>query len=355
MAGGLAVDCSVYSFVKHFTYKKEKRINMNMESFMAKIEKIGFEQTMAAISSSNREYLPCWLDGPCGVENYDNRKDIMMSSLLKISNEHEVEAVKNSAKLLYLLMGLRPFAKLHILPSIEVRGKFSYSRTENDTDAQRVRTKFGRIVRRQMKVTPSIVPDDVLDKITSALMVKIWCDMNTIVECKGREIVDAYSEYFGDSCMCGVNCDFVEIYALNPEKVSLLATFDGDGCASKALLWTNDAGKKILDRVYYADGYHMDGHAIVEKARELGANVDENPYRGRFGQSGLGGITMKLSKDYIPYMDTYRYAINARSGYGEFYAVRDDFDYSEGYFEACDLDGGGIWINHNGVPVIDFD
>jgi hypothetical protein len=81
-------------------------------------------------------------------------------------------------------------------------------------------------------------------------------------EVKGEEIetcylVDNYeseSGSLGGSCMRYDRCqDYFDIYVSNPERVSLvilLSEQDSSKIAGRALLWLDDSGRRIMDRIY---------------------------------------------------------------------------------------------------------
>jgi len=67
------------------------------------------------------------------------------------------------------------------------------------------------------------------------------------VRLTGDDIVTAYHEEIGGhSCMTGPDCEKVEFYALNPDRVSLLVFRN----RARSLVWVADCGTILLDRVY---------------------------------------------------------------------------------------------------------
>jgi hypothetical protein len=191
-----------------------------------------------------------------------------------------------------------------ILPSIDEEGKFSYSRSGEETDSSRQKTTFGRIIRRQVRISEEIIPDHTLAKISEFVVTKIWDDTSEVMVLKGDEIVNAYRQYTGTSCMNEDRCKFVEYVRSNEDKVSLLAVFSRNCCVAKALLWTTDEEELFLDRLYHHDSYHSKGMLILRHARKMNANVSSNPYSGRIG--ALKKVTLDLSNcKYLPYFDSF--------------------------------------------------
>jgi len=250
---------------------------------------------------------------PEGISNYNIRRVSLLEVLQDRSNVSD--DVGGGMLIVYSLMKIKQFYNLHVLPSFDIKGQFSYSRETDDGDSKRVRTSFGRIMRRQYKITPDIIKDDVLAKINDILLQSIWNMQNMAKEVKGKDILAAYESYTGESCMSGDCSRYVELYAKNPDKVSLIITENEDGdCISKALLWRNDNDELILDRVYFASNKHMDSQAIISYAKQKGANVAYNSYSGRIDE-GLGQVTLDITGcSYLPYMDTFRYAGSCKTG-----------------------------------------
>jgi hypothetical protein len=64
----------------------------------------------------------------------------------------------------------------------------------------------------------------------------------------GYDIVDAFAdEVGGHSCMTGDCANLTELYADNPDRVSLLVYGDARG---RAIVWNADCGETLLDRCY---------------------------------------------------------------------------------------------------------
>lgn len=171
---------------------------------------------------------------------------------------------------------------------------------------KRVKTTMQRYIRRQLGVTTLQIPDDKLDKLCRPLFASRKIDTTQFQLLSGDDITEAYSRSVGaSSCMTGRDSKYVEIYALNPDKVSLVV-YDK---MARALLWTCDDNIKVLDRIYPNDGVHI--NIIQEWAKSQGIVY-------RMGNSCPHGevelsdnqehcVTVKYN-EYFPYMDTFRYA-----------------------------------------------
>lgn len=119
---------------------------------------------------------------------------------------------------------------------------------------------------------------------------------------RGQEIMDAYRD--GDkkwhSCMTGQDSNKTELYAINPDKVGLVIYND----KARALLWTTDEGKTVLDRIYPNSGVHV--HILHRWATICGY-----AYRTSCGADYTGlsdrkhyHVTMEI-KRFVPFLDTF--------------------------------------------------
>ena len=198
---------------------------------------------------------------------------------------------------------------LNILPSVDEKYKWSYAKKPWDSDKVRIKTTFGRIVRRQLKVSKEKISDADLAEFTDLLNNHTWL-VCRIERLSGSHIEDAYAESEASSCMTDSASQYTAWYGENPDKVSLLIatkSFSEDESFSnkaRALLWIDDEGKLVLDRAYGEKG---GVYAITEYARKLGAKMRDNPYANSGIKEYEGTVTMDLSNKFYPYMDTFKY------------------------------------------------
>lgn len=129
----------------------------------------------------------------------------------------------------------------------------------------------------------------------------------------GERICESYYEGtdgkhgFG-SCMRYWGCQpYVRWYAENPDKVSLVRITLGNEYVGRALLWTTDGGKKLLDRVYPDDnGPHI--AAMHHYAHKQG-------WGECYGRDTSETVTMKRpSSGRYPYLDSFRFTNDCPSG-----------------------------------------
>jgi hypothetical protein len=140
---------------------------------------------------------------------------------------------------------------------------------------------------------------------------EMWCKMTMskdggIVILSGDEIPVAYKECRGgSSCMTGVERDYVGIYALNPEIISMLVYQDGNG-TGRAILW-NLGDVKLMDRIY-SNSQH------AQKRIESWARKNKYCLREHNKAIGENGVWFKDKKEHevclqhngvFPYMDSF--------------------------------------------------
>jgi hypothetical protein len=117
----------------------------------------------------------------------------------------------------------------------------------------------------------------------------------------GGELYDAYTEDGSPySCMqSGYN---ISLYTENPERVSVLKLYFNGDYDSRALVWTTDSGRKVLDQIYpYDDSPQL--RAMERYAKQQGWMVRrwDDDYRHET-------ITLRPPSDgRFPYIDTYMY------------------------------------------------
>lgn len=162
---------------------------------------------------------------------------------------------------------------------------------------------------------------------------------------KGEDIRKYYlaknynkEEYsLGGSCMRYSKCQkYLDIYVDNPEVCNLIIlkaeprpplpgteSKEEDKIQGRALLWTDDKGRKIMDRVYVSN--FPDEQIFIEFARKNGfiwKSKQDNDEDTSFIQNGepLKGERFKIllkqhDYEWWPYMDTFKfYTVRAKDG-----------------------------------------
>lgn len=170
---------------------------------------------------------------------------------------------------------------------------------------KRYRTKLGRYLRRNLNITDDMVSDDTIEQMSYNVMGSLPNSNGDSIEIiTGEDIIEAYDkEYGGASCMTGGNANITEVYALNPDKVSMVIYKEG---YARALLWTCDDGTKVLDRIYPNSGVHVD--IITKWAVDRGYvhRVGNNCNYCRLSDNNFHTVTLKMN-DLFPFMDTFKH------------------------------------------------
>ena len=119
---------------------------------------------------------------------------------------------------------------------------------------------------------------------------------------EGLDIVDFYkkADEKSHSCMTGGHAQKTMLYADNPERVKLLIF---DDFVARALVWKDDDGKTLLDRIYPNGGHHIDLYLKYAKKNDWiarnhqgaprdGAEFDNKHIQGYF--LGLQEVKMHI-------------------------------------------------------------
>jgi hypothetical protein len=184
----------------------------------------------------------------------------------------------------------------------EEKGMFVFNSRSGKT-----KSSLGRIIRRIYMIDPSVVPDEKVGKFVSDINTLSWPEIDSVERVYGKDIIDAYRDYSGVSCMSDACSKYVKVYAENPDVVSLLtAKINGtDRPCAKALLWNTNEGNLLLDRVYHDSGRFSVGQEIIMYAKSIGAITCEKQYSPI---ETSDTVSLNIEKcDHMPYFDTFCY------------------------------------------------
>lgn len=130
----------------------------------------------------------------------------------------------------------------------------SYCRKVEDklNNTRRVRTTLGKYITKNLSFDNNILTESFLYRYVSNVWAEYYCDDLDVSIVSGKEIeIEYYNcDNHSHSCMTGENSDLVQLYTLNPKKISLVKYGP-----VRALLWTTDQGVKVIDRCY-PSGHH---------------------------------------------------------------------------------------------------
>jgi hypothetical protein len=200
--------------------------------------------------------------------------------------------------------------KHYLAASVDVAGEVSYaSKPERKYDyTRRLRTTIGRYIRRNI---PIHVTDYELDVFCRDVVTKMCPIAEYFTIIKGDDIEQAYGdEVGGHSCMTGDDCDKVRLYTQNPDVVQMVV-FNDRKMTGRALLWTDDEGRQLLDRIYPNDGYHI---SMFYKYAEInGWTVRKHNGAPCSGQPFVDDLTHTVyvrppNNELWPYMDSLRFS-----------------------------------------------
>lgn len=238
---------------------------------------------------------------------------------------------------------------------------FVYSIHKDISSMKRGEIKVGRFIRALLKKAKVEVNEkDIEDFVTKyKSMIKIKNDSFSRFEIVNKEDIRMWyldSNYessagtLGGSCMRYSKCqDFLNIYTENPDRVSMIILRSdkyNDKISGRAILWTSDDGKKIMDRIYTND--HADIDFFINYA-------NMNNYHYKYAQNyepmplmlnnvklsnEESSIVITLNTDFrqFPYMDTFKYKSDGMltNDYGKDYDTElTDTDGGDGGCDAC--------------------
>lgn len=124
-----------------------------------------------------------------------------------------------------------------------------------------------------------------------------------ILEGYKKENYQAIKSSLGGSCMTN-HLDYLEIYVNNPDKVQMIAVKMFDKFVGRALLWTTDCGKKVMDKQYICDEW------VISKFDEI---KKENEYELWSDYTDKDNtLSISVNTDGIeqwPYLDTFQFLV----------------------------------------------
>jgi hypothetical protein len=226
----------------------------------------------------------------------------------------------------YIIKCIRKDECAHFLSfSHDDPGKISYADKSSHqvNPNKRVRTSLGRYIRRKLGLTETMLSQTALTEITHTVFGKLHVenmDMESIQILTGDAITQAYKDGVGSaSCMTGSDAEYVEMFARNPDRVSLVVFPTGNsyGCGfARALLWKTDEGVYLLDRIYPNDGSHVT--AMHQWALQKGyvyrisTSAQDNCYPTKLSDGKVHKVTVTPARfssgqHNIPYLDTFHW------------------------------------------------
>jgi len=204
-------------------------------------------------------------------------------------------------------------------------------------------------------------PTDIEDFVNKykSIITQMRDKFNNFKIVKGEDIRKSYSvdNYLntngslGNSCMRYDKCQpFLDIYVKNEDKVSLIVLMKEDKVTGRAILWTDENDRKVMDRIYTNNSADEQLFKDFAKANNFWYKKEQNMYEDTPFVTNVDGeeeryITVYLKStdyDYYPYMDSLKFY---NPGTGKITNSDDSYEYNltdtDGGNGSCDECGGG--------------
>ena len=245
------------------------------------------------------------------VEKLIEDRNLLISTLQETLADNYLNTSRDFAIINKLCSQIERDENKHFLSlSQDNYDKISYARNPVDifNSNKRVKTTFEKYIRRQLKIDSANLSDSTLNYFGRQIRIKLTpLDvLDSKVEfLSGQEITRFYRNTDITSCMCHYNSYKTEMYSMNPDIVQLII-FDKE---SRALFWTTDCGKRIVDRIYPEN---------CETSSMLRAWIERKGYVYRVCKGACDEDCINLSDGEIyefklkhnnvfPYLDTFCY------------------------------------------------
>lgn len=226
-------------------------------------------------------------------------------------------------------------------PSIESASQVAYSPegVAREDDRRRRRLTLGRYLARNHDLTIDAAAERGINAVTAALMAFSPAAVQEFTVLRGPDVTQAYVNRVGSgSCMAGCGQEHISAwYGRFPEKIGLVVWQETEG---RALLWTADDGRQVLDRIYAGN---------LQLARERYAdwcqrNDVVTTYESLANVPSTSDVSVTLGKDafrdYVPYLDSLYNAtedgVFSRFGRADYHCQYTDGSYKGETCGICD-------------------
>lgn len=185
----------------------------------------------------------------------------------------------------------------------------------NSTKNRVTEFKLGRFLNtlsKQVSEKFNSVPlfdNKIIEKIHNDYLSYQTGDFIKIEYLSGKDILEGYKREnyqtskssLGGSCMTD-HLDYLDIYVNNPDKVQMISIKMFDKFVGRALLWTTDCGKKVMDKQYICDEWVLSKFEEIRKENEYDIWSD-------FGDKD-NVLSISVNTEGIeqwPYLDTFQF------------------------------------------------
>jgi hypothetical protein len=203
-------------------------------------------------------------------------------------------------------------------------------------------------------------PTDIEDFVNKykSVITQMRDKFNNFKIVKGRDIRNSYladnylntNGSLGNSCMRYEKCQpFLDIYVENEDKVSLVILEKEGKITGRAILWTDENDRRVMDRIYTNNSADEQLFKDFANANNFWYKKEQNMYNDTPfigpNEEEERYITVHLKAvdhNYYPYMDSLKFY---NPGTGRITNNSDDYEYeltdTDGGNGSCDECGGG--------------
>lgn len=176
----------------------------------------------------------------------------------------------------------------------------------NVSNDKRMKIKTGKFIGKKLDIHSFSTAQ--LEELSSIINLKLFPESLGPKILRGVAITTAYENSVGSrSCMTGECAEYTRLYEMNPDRIGLFVMTAGNYSA-RAVLWTLDNGRTLLDRVYCNNEVIrelMKQHAIKENwLYKHSFNVLDSDNNCEYPKSKLVVSGLEYTDGCIPYMDT---------------------------------------------------
>ena len=205
-----------------------------------------------------KTYNELLLEGSQIAEAIEMSHDKVIQLHEKLSLEDSRRLSKNIFHLVNeILMNRKNHSETPTLIGLsEKGGMLSWGIGESAVD-KRIRASAIKCIRAVAPDTCNVLEDHFLRDIMTYALSKLYCMSLAVEALNGDDLLEVYaSGYAFPSCLTGRDSQrtaMLSFLSQNPDKVSIIKFHSEADVRARALLWTTDSGKKVLDRIYPND------------------------------------------------------------------------------------------------------
>jgi len=250
------------------------------------------------------------------IDNYNDISDGI--SIIHISNDNDLkEDFEISSKLLNFLLNKKiSLINLQYKDIFTEYNKFDISENRGMiklTNSKKNRVtefKFGRFLNTLSKqyfekFKLELFDNKTIEKIHNDYLSYQTDDYIKVEYLSGKDILESYKSenYHLIKSSLGISCmnnhlDYLDLYVNNPDKVQIVSIKMFDKFVGRALLWTTDCGKKVIDKQYICDEW------VTSKFDEI---IQKNKYKVYYDCSEMSVELDITGIKKWPYLDTFQF------------------------------------------------